>query len=458
MDNSSPVQPALVRAEIRVTSALALIFASRMFGLFLLLPVFAVLGRDLPGSTPVLVGLAIGIYGLFQALFQVPFGLLSDRFGRKPLIFAGLVLFVAGSLVAAWAETIHGVIVGRALQGSGAIASVVMALAADVVSEKHRTRVMAVLGASVGGSFVLALILGPVLGGVMGLSGLFYLCAVLAMAGLAVAALMVPTPRVQAPRDQLPRGQRLARVLGNPVLLRLDFGILVLHMVLTAVFVVIPLLLTERLGMAMEQHSLLYLGVLVAGFLAMVPLILLSERRGIRPIKLAAILVLALSLVLLALAGDALWHFVLALFLFFFAFNLLEAFLPSMVGRAAPAGTRGTSLGIYSSCQFAGVFLGGLVGGVLMEHAGPAMVFWLAAGAVVAWFLAVVAMKELPRLDNRVLSLDAGDGDDTGEWSRRLLAVEGVLEAVVVREQGIALLKVDPASLDEEELARLGSE
>ena len=454
MSDANPVQPSLVRTEVRVTGALAAVLAARMLGLFLLLPVFAVLGRDLPGATPVLVGLAIGIYGLFQALLQVPFGALSDRVGRKPVIVGGLLLFLVGSLLAAMAETIYGVIAGRALQGSGAIAAVVMALAADVVSERHRTRVMAVLGLAIGGSFVLSLILGPWLGQQLGLSGLFYLCAVLVLVALVVAWLAVPSPRVRS-CVELPLPEQLASVLRNAVLLRLDFGIFALHLVLTAIFVVVPVLLTEELGMPMERHSLLYLGVLVAGFIAMVPLILLSERRGMRPVKVLAVALLALSLMALAMADAVLWQVVAALFLFFTAFNLLEALLPSLVSRAAPAGARGSALGVYSSCQFLGVFTGGLAGGLVLEYGGPEAVFWLAAALSLLWLPVAAGMRELPRLDNRVLYLESG-GMESDEWNRRLLAVEGVLEAVVVREEGVAMLKVDPARLDEQALEHLG--
>src|SRR5690606_26063030 len=357
--STSSSRSTLVRTEIRVTGALASIFALRMFGLFMILPVFAVFGAALPGATPFLIGLAVGAYGLMQALLQLPFGMLSDRFGRKPLILAGLLLFAGGGVVAALADSIHGVILGRAVQGAGAVAAVIMALVADVVSEQHRTRAMAAVGMSVGGAFVLALVLGPLLAAWLGLSGLFWLSSLLAVGGLLVALVWVPNPAVRVREAQLPLGPRLLRILKDPLLLRLNSGIFVLHAVLTACFVVVPGLLSERLGLPLARHSLLYLIVFLASFVAMVPLIIASERRGLRPVMALAVLLVGVALVLLGLAGARLWWFGVALFVFFSGFNLLEALLPSLVGRAAPVGTRGTALGIYSSSQFLGVFVGG---------------------------------------------------------------------------------------------------
>lgn len=455
--STSSSRSSLVRTEIRVTGALASIFALRMFGLFMILPVFAVFGAALPGATPFLIGLAVGAYGLMQALLQLPFGMLSDRFGRKPLILAGLLLFAGGGVVAAMAETIQGVILGRALQGAGAVAAVIMALVADVVSEQHRTRAMAAVGMSVGGAFVLALILGPLLATWLGLSGLFWLSSLLAVGGLLVALIWVPNPAVRVREAQLPLGPRLLRILKDPLLLRLNSGIFVLHAVLTACFVVVPGLLAERLGLPLARHSLLYLVVFVASFVAMLPLIIASERRGLRPVMALAVLLLGVALVLLALAGDRLWWFGLALFVFFTGFNLLEALLPSLVGRVAPVGTRGTALGIYSSGQFLGVFVGGGLGGWLLQQYGPEAVFLAAAGLAAIWLLLVLGMPPLAKLDSRVvpLAVAAGEAD---RWVSELLAVDGVLEAVVLPEAGIALLKVDPASVDEAALTRLSGD
>ena len=441
----------LQRTELKTTGYLATIFALRMFGLFMILPIFAVYGQSLEGATPLLIGTAIGAYGLMQALLQIPFGMLSDRFGRRPLLLIGLLLFVAGGVVAAMSDHIHGVIAGRALQGSGAIASVIMALIGDVVSEKHRTRAMALIGMSVGGSFVLALILGPLLASWLGLSGLFWMTSVMGVFALLVA-LVVPAPRALQ-GEALPVGVRFRRVLANKTLLRFDLGIFTLHLIMTASFVVVPALLSERLGLGLRSHSLIYLGVLVAGFVAMVPLIIRAERRGAVPVKRLAVVLLAVSQILLALAGAELWHFVLALLVFFAAFNLLEALLPSLVGRAAPAGTRGTAMGVYSTSQFLGVFVGGQLGGALYQWVGAEAVFYSCAVLAAIWLVVLTGLRELPKLDNRVLML--APGQDWQKLARELQTVPGVVETVIVEEQALALLKVDAGELDEARLAGL---
>src|SRR5690606_10168664 len=284
--------------------------------------------------------------------------------------------------------------------------------------------------------------------------GLFWLSSLLAVGGLLVALAWVPNPAVRVREAQLPLGPRLLRILKDPLLLRLNSGIFVLHAVLTACFVVVPGLLSERLGLPLARHSLLYLVVFLASFVAMVPLIIASERRGLRPVMALAVLLLGVALVLLALAGDRLWWFGLALFVFFTGFNLLEALLPSLVGRAAPVGTRGTALGIYSSSQFLGVFVGGGLGGWLLQQYGPETVFLAAAALTAAWLLLVLGMPPLAKLDSRVLPLAVAAGE-ADRWVTALLAVDGVLEAVVLPESGIALLKVDPASVDEAALAQL---
>lgn len=447
-------QAALRRTEKSTIGSLAAIFALRMFGLFMILPIFAVFGAKLDGATPLLIGTAIGIYGLMQACLQIPFGMLSDRFGRRPLLLIGLLIFVAGGVVAAMSTSIYGVIAGRALQGAGAIASVIMALIGDVVSEKNRTRAMALIGMSVGTSFILALVLGPILAKWLGLGGLFWLTVVLGILAAGVA-LKVPSPDVRS-IEPLPTKQRFARTLGSPNLRRLDLGIMVLHLTMTSSFVVLPQILKQRLGLDLEQHSLLYLGVLVTSFLAMIPLIIAAERRGAMPIKRFAVALLIVAEVLLALAGSTLWHFILALFIYFMAFNLLEALLPSLVGRAAPAGTRGTAMGVYSTSQFLGVFIGGQLGGALYQWVGAEAVFVGSAALAGVWLLVLHGMNELPKLDNRVIHLNSNV--DGGHAAQRLRAIPGVLEAVVVAEQRLALLKVDDKQLDEEALAALAAE
>ncbi|MGB5650883.1 MAG: MFS transporter, partial [Sedimenticolaceae bacterium] len=343
----------MTTGEKRAVLGLAGVYGFRMLGLFLILPVFALFAEKLPGATPFLTGLAVGIYGLTQAVLQIPFGLLSDRIGRKPVIFGGLLLFALGSVIAASAQDVWLVILGRAVQGSGAIAAVVMALAADLTREENRTKAMASIGITIGASFMIAMMAGPVLGRLIGVSGIFWLTAVLALLGIAMVALVVPTPtRSSVHRDAETVPAMFGRVLHNPELLRLDFGIFCLHLILTALFLAVPVMLRD-LGLEPLQHASLYLPVMLGSIAAMVPFIILAERRGLmKQVFLGAVTSLALAQFALGALSQQFWGFVAALALFFTAFNLLEATLPSLVSKVAPVDAKGTAMGVYSTSQF----------------------------------------------------------------------------------------------------------
>ena len=366
-------------SERRAVAALASVYAMRMLGLFMVLPVFALLGPELNGATPALIGLAIGVYGLTQACLQVPFGALSDRLGRKRLIYIGLVIFAAGSLLAAASDHIHGVIAGRALQGAGAIASVLMALVSDLTRAEQRTKAMASIGVTIGLSFSLSLIIGPLLGQWAGLSGIFGLTAVLALVAMVIVWKLVPNPPAMVTEgEHLPARAMLGQVLADQRLLRLDFGIFALHLALTALFIQVPLLLSDRLGLPQGDMWWFYLTVMVTSFFAMVPFIIIGEKKQQMKVILCG------AVALLALATVALWQWSASLttawfglFFFFMAFNLLEASLPSLISKESPAGARGTAMGVYSTSQFFGAFLGGAAGGVLAGWGGADGVFGL---------------------------------------------------------------------------------
>ena len=436
--------------ERRATFGLAGVYGFRMLGLFLILPVFALYADELHGATPLLTGLAVGVYGLTQALLQIPFGLLSDRIGRKPVILGGLLLFGVGSLIAAVADDIWWVIVGRAIQGSGAISAAVMALAADLTREENRTKAMATIGITIGVSFMLAMLAGPLLARLFGVSGIFWLTALMALLGIALVGLVVPTPahsRVHCDAETVPTMFR--RVLRDRDLLRLDFGIFALHLMLTALFLAVPLVLRD-LGVEPAQHGLLYLPVMLASVAAMVPFIIVAERRGLmKQVLLGAIACMALAEVFLGLSVTAFWGFVIALVLFFTAINLLEAMLPSLVAKIAPVDAKGTAMGVYSSSQFIGAFCGGLIGGWVHQQFGMAAVF--GAGALVAllWLLLASGMRQPGRYASRLVSLGAVQREGAGDLVARLRGVPGVIEAVVVADEGVAYLKVDRDRLDD---------
>ncbi|MGB5454272.1 MAG: MFS transporter [Sedimenticolaceae bacterium] len=440
----------MTTGEKRAVLGLAGVYGFRMLGLFLILPVFALFAEKLPGATPFLTGLAVGIYGLTQAVLQIPFGLLSDRIGRKPVIFGGLLLFALGSVIAASAQDVWLVILGRAVQGSGAIAAVVMALAADLTREENRTKAMASIGITIGASFMIAMMAGPVLGRLIGVSGIFWLTAVLALLGIAMVALVVPTPtRSSVHRDAETVPAMFGRVLHNPELLRLDFGIFCLHLILTALFLAVPVMLRD-LGLEPLQHASLYLPVMLGSIAAMVPFIILAERRGLmKQVFLGAVTSLALAQFALGALSQQFWGFVAALALFFTAFNLLEATLPSLVSKVAPVDAKGTAMGVYSTSQFSGAFVGGVFGGWIHQHFGLPAVFQAGAVVGVIWLLVASGMRKPGRYTSRLVNLGSMGREVATDLVERLRAVPGVIEAVVVADEGVAYLKVDRDRLDD---------
>ena len=388
-------------SERRAALSLAGIFSLRMLGLFMIYPVFALWARRLPDATEFSIGLALGVYGLTQALFQIPLGFLSDRLGRKRIIAAGLVLFASGSAVAALSHSIDGIILGRLLQGAGAVGSAVLALAADLTREEHRTKAMAIIGMTIGASFSLALVAGPILNRWIGVLGIFWLTAVLALLGIGVLYGLVPQPLVSSVHAEAePVPALFKRVLTDRELLRLDFGIFVQHAILTASFLSVPFVLKQA-GVALHNQWFVYLPVLVVSVIFMVPLIIMADRGRMKPIFLASVATLGVSQLLLLLGHGGLPVVIVALLLFFIAFNLLEASLPSLISRVAPAEAKGTALGIYSSSQFFGIFVGGALGGWLQGVWGLTGVFGLCAALTGLWLVVAIAMRPPGRASSR---------------------------------------------------------
>jgi MFS family permease len=447
----------MTRSEARSAVSMAGIYALRMLGLFMILPVFALYADELEGATPALTGLAIGIYGMTQALLQIPYGLVSDRIGRKPLIVFGLLVFAAGSVMAALSDSIYGVIAGRALQGAGAIAAVIMALTADLIREEHRVKAMAIIGMSIGASFALAMILGPLLNSWIGVPGIFWLTAVLAIGGIAVVLLIVPTPVVsRVHRDAEPVPAQFASVLRDRELLRLDFGIFALHLILTASFVVLPLALRDLAGLPSEQHWQVYLPVLLLSLPMVIPFILQAEKqRRMKQVFVGAIGVILLAELALYQLHDRVASIALLLFVFYTGFNLLEAILPSLIAKTAPPDSKGTAMGFYSSSQFFGAFVGGSMGGWLHGRYGLESVFLFSAAVALLWLLVAASMQKPSYLGTRVLRIGKLDEQAARDLVTRITAVRGVAEAVVIGEDEVVYLKFDQRALDEEALREL---
>ncbi len=445
--------------ELRAIVSLASLYAFRMLGLFMLLPVLSLYAAEYDYSTPVLVGLALGIYGLGQAALQVPLGMLSDRIGRKPVIISGLLLFIAGGVVAAGADTIFGVIVGRLLQGTGAIASTLTALLADLTREQHRTKAMAVIGMSIGVSFAAAMVIGPLMASWLGVSGLFLCTSVLAGLGIFITLFLVPNPDTQrVDADSQSLSGMLARCLNDRNLMRLNLGIFSLHAILMAIFIAVPGILEEQ-GLSRDAHWQVYLPMMVVAFVAMVPFIIIAETKN----KMREVFLLGIATIVLALLAAACWGqlftpLLIIITLFFVAFNLMEASLPSLVSKTVYAGGKGTAMGVYSTFQFFGAFCGGAIGGGLFGRWGASAVFAGAAILAGAWLIAAWGMSVPLKSESIVLSWQFGAWD-VADIRREVLALPGALDITVLEGERIAYLQVgsdfDLANLPEG--LRLGS-
>lgn len=382
--------------ERRVVAALALLYSFRMLGLFMALPLLALYAADMLGASPLMIGVALGAYGATQALLQIPLGWLSDKIGRKPVILGGLALFVLGSVVAALAESVPMIAVGRALQGAGAISGSVMALAADLTSEEQRTKAMAVIGISIGLSFALALICGPLLAAWGGLAAVFWMTAALALLGMAIVLLGIPSA-VARTHEGVGADRNMFRpVLKDPVLQRLNGSVFLLHFMLTASFLVVPAVIEGSMGVPRDSHWQVYLPVLVVSLLGMYPFLRLSERGGRPGLALKiTVLMMPLSLAALFLGEDTLLLYA-ALGGFFTAVNYLEAALPSLVSKAVFAHGKGTALGIYATCQFLGAFAGGTTGGLVYGYGGLSALLWLVVMAAFLWLLLIWRIAPRP--------------------------------------------------------------
>ena len=450
---------AFTSLELRAAISLSFVYITRMMGLFLLLPVLSVLARDLDGATPLLIGLAIGIYALFQAILQIPFGLMSDRFGRKPVILAGLAVFILGSVVAAMTDSIWGIIIGRALQGGGAISAVIMALAADLTRDSQRTKIMAVIGVSIGLSFMISIILGPLLMLRFQLAGIFYFIALSGVAAAMLVWFVVPDPdKTNNDRNISVVISEMPMLLRNRELLRIDFGIFILHLLITASFVCIPLVLLDT-GIGVEAHWYVYMYGALGSLLIMLPMIGFAERKfPVKWVMVSSITGFAVALFAIGAVSDSFRGAVVCMVLFFGFLSVLESLLPSLASRTAPASFRGTVMGVYSTSQFLGAFIGGVAGGWLIGKVGNANALLVLCALSLCWLPFAWHMKNPERLANYRLSLKSSlidSGTNLTELSRKLEGVPGVVEVSVVDRA--AYLKVIRREFDEQSLTEFKS-
>lgn len=433
--------------ERRSTFALSSIFALRMLGLFMIIPVFSVAGQTYEYATPALLGLAVGIYGLTQAILQIPFSLIADRYSRKPLVVFGLLLFALGGAIAAMSDTIYGVIIGRAIAGGGAVSAVVMALLADVTREENRMKAMATMGMSIGVSFAVAFSLGPWLTGLVGISGLFWVTTIM---GLAAISMLFLVPKVTRHHRNYQQGYlaQLKQVLKMGDLNRLHVSVFSLHLLLTAMFIYIPSQLIDFAKIPLNSHGWVYLPLLVISLFFAFPSIVLAEKyRKMRGIFLTAIGGIILGLGILIFGFESKYILLTGLGLFFIAFNVMEALLPSWLSKAAPIQSKATAMGVNASSQFLGAFFGGVTGGQLLLLNNTALGWSILTGLAIIWLLISFGLAQPRYLSSMVLRLP--EHKQTDEWTSQLLAIRGIEEVVVMSDQQVAYVKVDKQQIDD---------
>lgn len=433
--------------ERRSTFALSSIFALRMLGLFMIIPVFSVAGQQYTHATPMLIGLAVGVYGLTQAILQIPFSLIADRYSRKPLIVIGLLMFALGGAVAAMSESIYGVIIGRAIAGGGAVSAVVMALLADVTREEQRSKAMAMMGMSIGLSFVVAFSLGPWLTSLVGISGLFWVTTIM---GLVAISMLTLVPKVTRHHKNFQQGylSQLKQVLKMGDLNRLHVSVFSLHLLLTAMFIYMPSQLIDMADLPLASHGWVYLPLLLVSLFVAFPSIILAEKyRKMRGIFLTAIGGIILGLLVLIFGFESKYILLLGLALFFIAFNVMEALLPSWLSKSAPIQSKATAMGVNASSQFLGAFVGGLLGGQLLLLNNTALGWGILSAIAILWLLISFGLKQPRYLSSLVFRLH--EGKAAQEWSQSLLAIRGIEEVVVMAEQNVAYVKVEKKLLDD---------
>ena len=440
------VSDKMTPTELRATVSLASIYGLRMLGMFLLLPIFAIYAEKLDGgSNHTLIGVALGAYGFMQVLLQLPFGIASDKYGRKKLIYVGLILFAIGSVVAAVSHDIVMVIVGRSIQGAGAISAVVTALVADSTREEHRTKAMAMIGGTIGLTFAVSLVAGPLLNQWIGVPGIFWMTGVLSILAIGVVKYAVPDPlHSQFHSDAQAAPGKIKDVLRNTQLLRLNFGTFCLHGAQMAMFIVVPFALKETSGMSENQHWKVYLPVLLASFALMIPAIIYAEKRAkLKPVFIGAVALMLAAQIAFALNIHVFWGIVASLFVYFVAFNILEASLPSLISKMAPAAYKGTAMGVHNTAQSFGMFLGAVMGGYLSHKIGYSAVFVFCAVLMGVWLLLAFGMKTPPSIKTKMYHVDKLDAAKASLLSAKISQIAGVYEVVAIAAESTMIVKIN---------------
>ena len=436
--------------ELKTTAYISLIYSFRMMGLFIIFPIFSLYINNIQYATPFLIGLALGVYGLTQAALQIVLSILSDKFGRKPIIFIGLIFFIIGSIVAAYSTTIYGIIIGRAIQGAGAIGSTLTALVADSTKEENRLKAMSLIGMSIGFSFLIAMMLSSILNSIIGLSGIFWLTAVFGVAGILMLT-KIPSPKTPSFHHE---GKTVFSLIKNVIthkeLLRLNYGIFSLHATLTALFIVIPQILTNVIDISISYQWIIYLPVLIISFVMMFPFVMVAEvKRRMRKYFIVAIALLTVCLASLIFSYSHVLILSVVLTLFFAAFTFLESCLPSLVSKIAPASSKGTAMGVFSSCQFFGIFIGGLLGGLAFHHFGISGVLTLCAIITALWLFVTSMMAEPTYLVSKVYKINASIPDIKAKLEDLIANHVGIYDSTIYLDEEVLYIKVDKKEFKE---------
>ncbi|WP_422684084.1 MFS transporter [Candidatus Methylopumilus universalis] len=444
------IEQGMTPLEIRSSLSLASIYGLRMLGMFLILPIFAIYAEGLPGSPSAFqVGLALGSYGLTQALFQLPFGMLSDRYGRKNIIYIGLLLFALGSFVSGYSDDINIIILGRAIQGAGAISAAITALVADLTRDEHRTKAMAMIGATIGMTFALSLMGAPVLNRLIGVPGIFTLTGFLSLSAILVVRFVVPTPlNINTSKTLKEPAPSFKSILKNKELSRLNFGIFALHAAQMAMFIVVPIALATSGSMDVNQHWKVYLPVLLGSFVFMVPIIIVSEKfNKSKLVFISSIFLMLIAQLMFGVLINVFWGLVASLFVYFVAFNVLEASLPSLISKIAPPSAKGTAIGVYNTCQSLGVFFGGLLGGFLADFGGSFSVFSFCAILMTLWVGFAFSMKAPPAIKTLMFMIQnkslLKSPKQLALVQQQLKKIKGVREVMILLEEDKVMIKVN---------------
>ncbi|AXA34490.1 MFS transporter [Francisella adeliensis] len=441
--------------EFKTTTYISLIYCFRMIGLFIIFPIFSLYINHLSDATPFLIGLALGVYGLTQAMLQIVLSICSDKYGRKPVILFGLILFIIGSIVAALSTSIYGIIIGRAIQGAGAIGSTLSALVADSTKEENRLKAMSLVGMSIGFSFLIAMMISSILNSIIGLSGIFWLTAIFGFISIFMLS-RIPTPKTSTFHHEGKTVFTLLKdVVSHKELLKLNYGIFSLHACLTALFIVIPPIMTNILEVKADYQWVIYLPVLIISFSMMFPFVMIAEvKRKMRSYFIIAVAILSISIGLLTLSYTHVFILSVLLTFFFAAFTFLESCLPSLVSKIAPVGSKGTAMGVFSSCQFFGIFVGGMVGGVVYHHFHIAGVLTLCLTLGILWLIVSIMMAEPTYLNSKIYKLKNNSHDAKIALEEILAAQTGVYEYNTCLDEQAVYIKIDKKEIEEENLVK----